>query len=362
MKVHIQSLFAIILLLNAAACTTQQQYQKQLTELQGLRKSHEKLKKDSVELANQADELVMMLGNERKEKEYHMSESEQLRLLKQKVESQNKELQYLKTSIIKALIDFDTEDLHVHIEQGKVYVSLSDRLLFESASTKVDEEGGKAILLLANVLKHHPEIHIMIEGHTDNIPVERHKGAFKDNWELSTARAMSVARILAEKQHISPNRMTIIGKGEFYPKASNDTEEGRRINRRTEIILSPKLDLLLETIMPPEQISWNKRDENSEAPIIYTSPRIQQNPTLENTQIEPTESHQKAKMQFASFGTEKSSQKAYNTPQKEWLQIYCWCIQKIQYFYQQSFVYAAKHTLVQNLTFRWELWQRRGIS
>jgi chemotaxis protein MotB len=363
MKVYLQGLLAGISLLGAVACTTQQQYNKQLTELQSLRKSHEKLKKDSVELANQADELVMMLGNERKEKEYHMSESEQLRLLKQKIQSQNEELQYLKSSILKALIDFDTEDLHIYVEQGKVYVSLSDRLLFESGSVEVDEDGGEAIVLLANVLKHHPEIHIMIEGHTDNVPVSKHKGTFRDNWELSTARATAVARILAEQQHISPNRMTIIGKGEFYPKASNDTEEGRKMNRRTEIILSPKLDILLEAIMQPEQLSWQKGKEGPETGIVYTSPRISsKEPISEEKLIEPLQSNKKQKASFASYQAEKVPQKAYNSLQIEWLQACLWCVEQWQQLSQKSYRFLAAHPVVQGLAFRWELWRGRPSS
>lgn len=358
MKVYVKGFFVAISLLSTVACTTQQQYQKQLTELQSLRKSHEKLKKDSVELANQADELVMMLGNERKEKEYHMSESEQLRLLKQKIQNQNEELQYLKASIIKALIDFDTEDLHIYIEQGKVYVSLSDRLLFASASTEIDQIGGEAILLLANVLKQHPEINIMIEGHTDNIPVRKLKSAFRDNWELSTARAAAVARILAEEQHISPNRMTIIGRGEFYPKVSNDTEEGRRLNRRTEIILSPKLDLLLETIMQPEQLSWHKNKEPMQTDIVYTSPRISlKESTSEEKAIKPLQDNKIQKASFASYKAEKVPQKAYNSLQIEWLQACLWCVEQWQQFSQKSYHFLAAHPIVQGLAFRWELWR-----
>jgi chemotaxis protein MotB len=146
----------------------------------------------------------------------------------------------LRTVITDALIGFDDEDLTVNVKGGKVYVSLSEQLLFKSGSSKVDPKGSEAIEKLAGVLKNNKEIQVLIEGHTDNVPLSG-KGDIKDNWDLSVKRATSIVRIL-QNNKIDAKRIVASGRGEFMPVASNDSPDGRSKNRRTEIILSPKLD------------------------------------------------------------------------------------------------------------------------
>jgi chemotaxis protein MotB len=143
-----------------------------------------------------------------------------------------------------ALLGFNSDELSVEIKNGKVYVSLSDRLLFKSGSSAVEEKGKEALMLLAEVLNNNVDIEILVEGHTDNVPIKT--SVYKDNWDLSVARATSIVRILAVDYKIAPTRMTASGKGEYFPKSGNDTPEGRAKNRRTEIILSPKLDELMQ--------------------------------------------------------------------------------------------------------------------
>jgi chemotaxis protein MotB len=143
-----------------------------------------------------------------------------------------------------ALLGFNSDELSVEIKNGKVYVSLSDRLLFKSGSSSVEEKGKEALMLLAEVLNNNVDIEILVEGHTDNVPIKT--SVYKDNWDLSVARATSIVRILAVDYKIAPTRMTASGKGEYFPKSGNDTAEGRARNRRTEIILSPKLDELMQ--------------------------------------------------------------------------------------------------------------------
>jgi chemotaxis protein MotB len=143
-----------------------------------------------------------------------------------------------------ALLGFNSDELSVEIKNGKVYVSLSDRLLFKSGSSAVEEKGKEALMLLAEVLNNNVDIEILVEGHTDNVPIKT--SVYKDNWDLSVARATSIVRILAVDYKIAPTRMTASGKGEYFPKSGNDTAEGRARNRRTEIILSPKLDELMQ--------------------------------------------------------------------------------------------------------------------
>jgi chemotaxis protein MotB len=145
-----------------------------------------------------------------------------------------------------ALLGFNSDELSVEIKNGKVYVSMSDKLLFKSGSSAVEEKGKEALKLLAEVLNKNTDIDILVEGHTDNVPIKT--AVYKDNWDLSVARATSIVRILSLDYKIASTRMTASGKGEFFPKADNETTEGRAKNRRTEIILSPKLEEIMQLI------------------------------------------------------------------------------------------------------------------
>jgi chemotaxis protein MotB len=145
-----------------------------------------------------------------------------------------------------ALLGFNSDELSVEIKNGKVYVSLSDKLLFKSGSSAVEDKGKEALKLLAGVLDKNIDIDILVEGHTDNVPIKT--AVYKDNWDLSVARATSIVRILTTDYKITPTRLTASGKGEYFPKADNDTAEGKAKNRRTEIILSPKLDELMKLL------------------------------------------------------------------------------------------------------------------
>ena len=145
-----------------------------------------------------------------------------------------------------ALLGFNSDELSVEIKNGKVYVSMSDKLLFKSGSSAVEDKGKDALKLLADVLDKNTDIDILVEGHTDNVPIKT--SVYKDNWDLSVARATSIVRILTNDYKIVPTRLTASGKGEFFPKADNETVEGRAKNRRTEIILSPKLDELMKLL------------------------------------------------------------------------------------------------------------------
>ncbi|WP_423129959.1 OmpA family protein [Gaoshiqia sp. Z1-71] len=145
-----------------------------------------------------------------------------------------------------ALLGFQSDELSVEIKNGKVYVSMSDKLLFKSGSAAIESKGKEAITLLADVLDKNRDIDILVEGHTDSIPIRT--AVYRDNWDLSVARATSIVRILTDEHKITPTRLTASGKGEYAPKASNKTPEGRAVNRRTEIILSPKLEEIMQLL------------------------------------------------------------------------------------------------------------------
>jgi chemotaxis protein MotB len=153
----------------------------------------------------------------------------------------------LKYKVSEALLGFENQGLTVSEKNGKVYVSLEEKLLFKSGSTEVDAKGINALKKLVTVLEQNPDINIMIEGHTDDVPVIP-GSAFKDNWDLSVQRATAIVRILLDGSKINPRRLTASGKGEFMPVDSRKTAEARQKNRRTEIILTPKLDELFKIL------------------------------------------------------------------------------------------------------------------
>lgn len=153
----------------------------------------------------------------------------------------------LKFKVSEALLGFENQGLTVSQKNGKVYVSLEEKLLFKSGSTEVDAKGIDALKKLVKVLEQNPDINIMIEGHTDDVPVIP-GSAFQDNWDLSVQRATAIVRILLDGSKINPKRLTASGKGEFMPVDPGKTPEARQKNRRTEIILTPKLDELFKIL------------------------------------------------------------------------------------------------------------------
>jgi chemotaxis protein MotB len=153
----------------------------------------------------------------------------------------------LKTKVSGALLGFENDNMTIKILNGKVYVSLEENLLFKSGSITVDLKGVEALKKLARVLEQNPDINITIEGHTDNMPYKS-GGCIKDNWDLSVQRATSIIRTILDISKIDPKRLTASGHGEFVPLVANNNSESRAKNRRTEIILTPKLDELFKIL------------------------------------------------------------------------------------------------------------------
>ena len=151
----------------------------------------------------------------------------------------------LRKKMTDALIKFKSDELTVSIKNGKVYVSLQESLLFKSGSAEVNPKGKEALASLALALNTNTDINVEIEGHTDSLPI---KVRYEDNWALSVARSSSIVRILANEYAVNPIRIKASGRSQFEPLESNTTPEGRAKNRRTEIILSPKLDELYKLI------------------------------------------------------------------------------------------------------------------
>lgn len=169
------------------------------------------------------------------------SRSRRIDELEELIAAKDAKMNALKEAISKALTNFEGKGLSVEQRDGKVYVSMENKLLFSSGSWAVNTEGRKAVQQLGQVLAQNPDIAVLIEGHTDDVPYGG-SGALKDNWDLSTKRATSIVQILRENQNIDPQNLTAAGRGEHAPIATNESAEGRSKNRRIEVILTPKLD------------------------------------------------------------------------------------------------------------------------
>lgn len=175
------------------------------------------------------------------------SKNQRLSELQEALDKKDEAVKQLKEKVIGALKGFNNNGLSINERNGKVYVSMDERLLFKTAQWKVDEKGQQALRNLSDLLAQNPEINIMVEGHTDDVPM-RGSGEVNDNWDLSVMRATAVTKILLENKNIAPQRITSAGRSEFVPIAFDKTVEDRQKNRRTEIILSPRLDEIFKLL------------------------------------------------------------------------------------------------------------------
>ena len=234
----------------------QTDYNAAKTSLENLRASYDALEKNSsASIAENARKNRELLAQLEAKEQALSAENTRLEKLKSELEqrsnrvaeleniiaAKDEAMTKLKDAISKALTDFEGRGLTIEQRDGKVYVSMENKLLFNSGSWAVGTEGRKAIQQLGNVLGNNPEIAVLIEGHTDNVPYAGNE-TLKGNWDLSTKRATAIVEILRENANIKPDNLTAAGRGEFAPIASNETAEGKAKNRRIEVILTPKLD------------------------------------------------------------------------------------------------------------------------
>ncbi len=181
------------------------------------------------------------------EQERLSKSAQRLNELEDMIAAKEAAMRKLKETLSKALNGFEGKGLKVEQKNGKVYVSMENKLLFNSGSWAVSSEGKKAVVELGKVLGENPDISVLIEGHTDNDPYGG-SGPIADNWDLSTKRATAIVGILSENKAINKKNLTAAGRGEFLPLATNETAEGKAKNRRIEIILTPKLDEIAEML------------------------------------------------------------------------------------------------------------------
>ena len=223
------------------------QLEQSLNELQGkygrLNNQNSNLESKLSAVSSDAAEKQNMLAKSRQQIADQQRRLEQLQAL---IDQQKAKSLELKKKMADALVGFNSNELTISNKNGKVYVSLQENLLFPSGSADINEKGKSALAKLAGVLNVNPDITVNIEGHTDSIPMKGRK--FEDNWALSTARATSIVRILVNEYSVDAVRVVASGHSQYDPVNTNSTPEGRAKNRRTEIILSPKLDELYKLL------------------------------------------------------------------------------------------------------------------
>jgi chemotaxis protein MotB len=223
---------------------SESEIRKLMSELQGSQQSLDLQEMELNKLSGTLDEKKKNIDRMQEELNHRNARLTELEDILKKQEAT---VNSLKRSVSEALTGFENQGLSVTQKNGKVYVSLDEKLLFPSGSTTVDPKGVAALKKLAVVLEKNPEISINIEGHTDDVPVIPGSN-FRDNWDLSVLRATSIVRILLQGSSIDPKRLSVSGRGEFFPVDPSKTAEARQKNRRTEIILSPRLDELFKLI------------------------------------------------------------------------------------------------------------------
>lgn len=231
--------------------TLRRNYILTAADLAELQESYAKINSEYKSTVSGKDALAEQLSlreAELAEKEQQLNEqSKKLSELQSILDNKDQQMRALRDKVSEALLGFQDKGLSVQTKNGKVYVSMTEKLLFPSGSWTVSPQGREAIYEIANIMAKNADIHLMVEGHTDDVPL-RGKGDIKDNWDLSTKRATSIVKILLENKGINPANVSAAGRGEFAPLVSNDTPENRAKNRRTEIILTPNLDELFQIL------------------------------------------------------------------------------------------------------------------
>ncbi len=207
-----------------------------------LQKRDDELKTLELDNSKRKTELEI-LEKELKQKEIRLNELQTI------LDQKDAAVNALKTKVAKALMGYQKNGLNVFQKNGKVYVSMDEKLLFASGSFTIDPQGEAALKDIAKILEQDKDINVMIEGHTDDVPyLSKSDGQIKDNWDLSVMRATSVVKTLLKNSKIDPKRLSASGRGEYLPLDNSKTKESRSKNRRTEIILTPKLDELFKIL------------------------------------------------------------------------------------------------------------------
>jgi chemotaxis protein MotB len=253
----VKSIFALLIsAVILPSCVSNKKFNESQSSLAAMRQRASELQNDlnnaksRLQLMEEANESAANQLDEKDKKitanqQELADQQERLRQLQELIDRQKAQTESLRQKMAQALGNFTSDQLSVFTKNGKVYVSLSEKLLFPSGSAVVNQEGKDALQKVAEALNENKDINVNIEGHTDTVPI---RIKFEDNWALSVARSTAIVRLLTATYLVDPVRITASGRSQYEPMADNTTPEGRAKNRRTEIILAPKLDELMQLI------------------------------------------------------------------------------------------------------------------
>lgn len=231
----------------------------QQTKAEALQEEVNYLKNTNTNLLDRMSELSVIsqagAENIKKSLETLGKQSEYIKDLNSSIQRKDSVNLVLVQNLKRSLSDVNDEDVTIEVKKGVVYISLSDKMLFKSGRYEITPRANEVLGKIAKVVKDHRELDILVEGHTDNVPIKTN--CLQDNWDLSVMRATSVVRSLQEQHGVAPERMTAGGRSEFIPKTSNATAEGKAQNRRTEIIILPKLDQFFQLLEAPTADAGN---------------------------------------------------------------------------------------------------------
>lgn len=219
-------------------------YKEQLENIQGTNASLlDRMSELSVVSQAGAENISKSLENI--SKQYNFIEN-----LSSKIQTKDSINLALVMNLKRSLSDINDEDVKVEVRGGIVHISIADKLLFNSASANISPKAQRVLEKIATVVNDHYDLDVMVEGHTDNVPISN--ASYKDNWDLSVKRATAVVRALETKYGVSPERLIAAGRSQYLPKEENTSAAGRSANRRTEIIISPRLDQFFQLLESPE--------------------------------------------------------------------------------------------------------------
>ncbi|MEE9439968.1 MAG: OmpA family protein [Saprospiraceae bacterium] len=245
------SIFALTILLFASCSNKESELRDQ--QITQLKDQIENLKGTNAGLLSRMSDLsvVSKTGAEsiQKSLENISRQTEYIQDLNKKMQTKDSVNLSLVMNLKRSLSDINDSDIQVEVRGGLVHVSISDKLLFKSGSSEINNNEKAVLGKIAKVLNDHDELEVLVEGHTDNIPMNT--SCISDNWDLSVKRATAVVRSLANQHHVNPKRLTAAGRSSFIPKTDNDSPQSRSQNRRTEIVIQPRLDQFFKLMEAP---------------------------------------------------------------------------------------------------------------
>ena len=254
-NINMNKIFVVVIMASLILPACQNEKVKQLeTQIVQLTDQVEHLQGSNTGLLDQLSDMSVINQTESKSIQASLEnigrQNAYIQNLTEKLEEKDSINFALVTNLRRSLIDIDDSDLEIEVRGSAVYVSISDKLLFSTGSTIVNKRSYDVLSKVASVINDHDQLNVLIEGHTDNVPINNSR--VNDNWDLSVLRATSIVRLLQEQYYVAPERLTAAGRSSYLPKRDNESLTGRSENRRTEIIMTPKMDQFFKLLESPD--------------------------------------------------------------------------------------------------------------